>query len=326
MEEEGYVKRLVIALGGNAILRYGQAGTMEEQKANLREASRRLAPIIASWYQVVITHGNGPQVGNILLQNEKASEEVPAMPLDVCGAESQGQIGYLLQQVLGGELRDIGKDIGITALLTLTKVDPNDPAFEQPCKPVGPWYSQEGMISARKKGETWVKNPAKGWRKVVPSPRPIQIVNAESIKALLRNGEVVVACGGGGVPVTAVGSQLRGVEAVIDKDLASECLATQIRANILIILTDVQFVYVNYGTPDERPLGKIHVKSMRELYERGLFAAGSIGPKVEAALRFVESGGERAVISNLESATEAIKGKVGTTVYRNNQLFDPGRT
>ncbi len=313
--EEGYLKRLVVALGGNAILQFNERGTVQEQVSNLQRTCCHLAPIIASWYQVVITHGNGPQVGNILIQNERTKDEVPPMPLDVCGAQSQGQIGYLLQQVLSNELKRIGKGTGTSVVLTMVAVDPDDPAFENPSKPVGPWYAREGMLAAKKEGETWIQDPQKGWRRVVPSPRPVRIVNARSIEASLNYGLVVIACGGGGVPVVEdKNGLLQGGEAVIDKDLASECLATAIRAQILLILTDVPAVCLDYGTPQEKPIGPIHVREMRGLFERGLFPPGNIGPKVEAAIRFVEHGGERAIIASLESAEEALKGKAGTII------------
>lgn len=313
--EEGYLKRLVIALGGNAILQFGEKGLVQEQISNLKRTSLKLAPVIASWYEVVITHGNGPQVGNILIQNELAKEEVPAMPLDVCGAQSQGQIGYLLQQVLSNELKCIGKNTDICTVLSMVLVDPADPAFKNSSKPIGPWFTHQDMLAAKRKEETWIEHPQKGWRKVVSSPRPIRIVNARSIETLLKNGVLVITCGGGGVPVTEdENGILQGTEAVIDKDLASECLATEIGAHILMILTDVPAVYLNFGTQDAKPIGQIQVESMRQLFEKNIFSAGSIGPKIEAAVRFVENGGERAIIANLEYAEEALKGKTGTII------------
>jgi len=315
--EERYLKRLVVALGGNAILQFGEKGTVEEQISNLKRTCLKLAPIIASWYQVVITHGNGPQVGNILIQNKIAKKEVPAMPLDVCGAQSQGLIGYLLQQVLSNELKRIGKNNETCVVFTLVEVDPADPAFKNPSKPIGPWFTNQDMLEAKREGETWIEHPQKGWRKVVPSPRPIRILNERSIETLLKNGVVVVACGGGGVPVIKdAKGMLQGTEAVIDKDLASECLSTEIQAHILLILTDVPAVYLNFGTPDEKPIGQIQAESMRKLLEENIFPAGSIGPKIEAAVRFVENGGERAIIADLEHAGEALKGKTGTIIIR----------
>lgn len=315
--EEGYLKKIVIALGGNAILRFGESGTAEEQISNLKRACEKLTPIIGSWYQVVITHGNGPQVGNILIQNEKAREKVPPMPLDVCGAQTQGQIGYLIQQVLCSELRRKGMRIEVSALLTMIVVDEGDPAFRNPSKPVGPWFSKKGMEEVRREGESWNENPQKGWRKLVPSPRPLRLISPRSIQTLLRNRQVVIASGGGGVPVIEKkDGSLQGVEAVIDKDLASERLATSIDSHILLILTDVPGVYLNFRSPEEKPIGRIKLNTMKKLFEKGIFPTGSIGPKVDAALRFVENGGEKAVISCLENAEDALKGKTGTIISR----------
>jgi len=315
--EEEYLKKIAIALGGNAILQYGQKGTAQEQISNLQRTCVKLAPIISSWYQVVITHGNGPQVGNILIQNDRAKSEVPAMPLDVCGAQSQGQIGYWLQQVLSNELRGIGKETEVSVVLTMVVVSSEDPAFKNPSKPVGPWYTYEEMATARKGGETWVESPQKGWRKVVPSPRPLRVVNARGIETLLKNGHVVVACGGGGVPVSEdENGILQGTEAVIDKDLASARLAIEIGAHILMILTDVPAVCLNFGTLEEKPIGRIEVKAMKQLFKNKIFPAGSIGPKVEAAIQFVENGGEKAIISSLDHAEDALKGKTGTIIVR----------
>jgi len=315
--EDIYVKRLVVALGGNAILKFTEKGTVQDQISNLKITSTQLAPIIASWYQVVITHGNGPQVGNILIQNERTRREIPAMPLDVCGAQSQGQIGYLLSEVLSSELRRIGKRTEVCIILTQVVVDEHDTAFDNPSKPIGPWLTQEEMYSVKKPGETWIENPKKGWRKVVPSPKPIQILNTKAIETLLRNGVTVVACGGGGVPVIEDDVRgRRGVEAVIDKDLASACLATEIQAHILMILTDVPTVFLHFGTPKQDSIRHIDVVAMRKLYDKRLFPVGNIGPKVEAALQFVEAGGEKAIIASIDEAEAALKGKAGTIIER----------
>ncbi|MBW2094525.1 MAG: carbamate kinase [Deltaproteobacteria bacterium] len=313
--EDLYLKRVVVALGGNAILQFNEKGTVGDQIANLRRTSAQLAPIIASWYQVVITHGNGPQVGNILIQNERAKHEVPPMPLDVCGAESQGQIGYLLNQALSSELKRMGKSTEVCTLMSQVVVDPEDEAFDNPSKPIGPWLSLEGMNRSRREGETWIEHPGRGWRKVVASPKPVRILNARTIESLLSNGFTVIACGGGGVPVIEdAQGDLRGIEAVIDKDLASACMAAEIKAHILLILTDVSTVFLNFGTSEQKPIRQIEVSELRRLFEKGQFPAGSIGPKVEAALQFVERGGERALIARLDEAEAALKGKTGTTV------------
>lgn len=312
---EEFIKKLVIALGGNAILQYGQSGTVEEQKSNLKITAKRLAPIIASWFQVVVTHGNGPQVGNILIQNERSKDEVPAMPLDICGAQSQGQIGYLLQQVLWNELASMGKRAEVTTILTQTLVNGNDPAFKNPSKPVGLWLTEQEMLQATKEHVHWINDPKKGWRRVVPSPKPVHIVNAKSIESALKNGFIVLACGGGGVPVVKEGSdRLRGINGVVDKDLASECLASDIRAHILLMLTDVPAVFLDFNSQDQKPIERIKAGPMRELLESGIFPEGSIGPKVEAAIQFVEKGGDRAIIADIDHAEKALKGRSGTII------------
>jgi carbamate kinase len=317
--EERYRKRVLVALGGNAILQTHERGDIQEQIGNLENTSRKLAQIVASWYEVVITHGNGPQVGSILVQNEWAQSEVPPMPLDVCGAQSQGQIGYLLDQILSNELRRLGKHTQIATLVTQVLVDPKDPAFDSPTKPIGPWVNYEAMKSRKKEGSIWIEQPEKGWRQVVPSPMPVQIVNVESIMTLLRAGFIVVACGGGGVPVAQDKSgDMYGIEAVIDKDLSSMCLASGIRAHILMMLTDVPSVFLNFGTDEEKPLGRTSVSTMKKLIDQNAFPAGTIGPKVEAAVQFVEKGGERAVIANLEQADKALKGEAGTIIVKDS--------
>ena len=312
-----YLKRLVIALGGNAILQYDERGTNEDQIANLKRTSRNLAPLIASWYQIVITHGNGPQVGNILIQNDSAKKKVPAMPLDVCGAESQGQIGYLLNQALSNQMKKLGKSIEICTLMTQVLVDPSDKAFMTKTKPIGPWLDPQAMMDARKEGDNWIEDPKKGWRKTVASPKPVKILNARGIEYLLANGSVVIACGGGGVPVIENDQgELCGIEAVIDKDIASACLASEIRAHILLFLTDVSSLFLNFGQENQKNISQITATELRKLFEQKIFAAGSIGPKVEAALQFVEQGGEKAIIARLDEVEDALKGKTGTTVIQ----------
>jgi len=315
--ERGYLKRLLIALGGNAILKAGQRGTIQEQLSNVETTARKLAKLVASWYEVVITHGNGPQVGNILIQNERAKEEVPAMPLDICGAQSQGLIGTLMEQVLSNEFKHMGKSTEIAALLTQVVVDRADPAFIHPTKPIGPWLTPEEKQVAEKEGGHWIEDIKKGWRRVVASPMPLRIVNNGSIEALISQGVVVIACGGGGVPVIEdEKGNLHGVEAVIDKDLASQCLALDIEADIFLILTDVPAVYLNFGKDNQESINRIQASAMRKLLEQKTFPAGTIGPKVEAAVRFVEMGGEKAVIAGLEQAEDALKGKTGTTILK----------
>lgn len=309
-------KRIVVALGGNAILKSHERGTIEEQLRNVENTCRRLASMITQWYQVVITHGNGPQVGNILIQNEVATDKVPAMPLDVCGAESQGLIGYMIQRLLTAELVRLGKSRTVTSLITQVVVDGNDRAFRHPTKPVGPFYGEQyAKGQMRTKGENWIEQKGKGWRRVVPSPGPKEIVEKEAILDLIDSGIVVIACGGGGIPVIQAGEgHLEGVEAVIDKDLAAQCLARDIGADILLILTDVESVMLRFGQPEQFALREVSVAELTRYQKEGHFPDGSMGPKVEAALRFVREGGEMAVITSLSRAQEALKGKVGTRV------------
>ena len=248
--------RLVVALGGNAILRRGERGTAEEQAGHVRYAAENLTALVREGHRIAITHGNGPQVGDILLANECARDTLPRMPLDVCGAESQGMLGYLIQQSLENALRDAGVDRRVITVVTQTVVDRSDPAFSRPTKPIGPFYSEtEARQLAEKEG--WAVHPVEGglYRRVVPSPAPVRVVEESSIRTLFDEGFIVIAAGGGGIPVVDDGSgNLSGVEAVIDKDLTAERLASAIGAEVLLILTDVEQVSLGFGTPDERPV------------------------------------------------------------------------
>jgi carbamate kinase len=308
--------RVVIALGGNAILQRGQKGTADEQFENIRVTAWHIAQMVAVGWKVVVAHGNGPQVGNILLQNEEARHVVPPLPLDVCGAQSQGLIGYMLVQALRNELRARGLTHSPACLVTQVVVDPEDPAFRHPTKPVGPFYTDaQAKRLAQTKGWQVVNTGAKGWRRVVPSPDPQTIVEIEAIRDLIAAGLIVVACGGGGIPVSrGAGGQLYGVEAVIDKDLASERLATELGADELLILTDIEQVQLDYGKPTARPVDRLTVAEGRGLMDEGQFPAGSMGPKIEACLRFVEHGGRRSTIANLGRAMAALRGEAGTSI------------
>ncbi|AEK73485.1 carbamate kinase-like carbamoyl phosphate synthetase [Thermococcus sp. 4557] len=314
------MKRVVIALGGNAILQRGQKGTYEEQMANVMKTAKQIVDIILDGdYEVVITHGNGPQVGALLLHMDagQATHGIPAQPMDVAGAMTQGQIGYMIQQAIRNELKRRGIDRPVATIVTQTIVDKNDPAFQHPSKPVGPFYDEETAKKlAEEKGWVVVEDSGRGWRRVVPSPDPIGHVEAEIIQDLVEKGFIVITSGGGGVPVIEEDGKLRGVEAVIDKDLAGERLAEEVKADIFMILTDVNGAAVNFGKPDERWLGKVAVEELRKYYEEGHFKKGSMGPKVLAAIRFVEWGGERAVIAALDRAVEALEGKTGTQVIK----------
>lgn len=307
---------VVIALGGNAILQPGQRGTAEEQFANVRATCRQIVTLLEQGYRIVLTHGNGPQVGNIIIQNQ-ATDAVPAMPMDICGAESQGMIGYMLQQSLADELRRRGMDRPVASVITQTVVSADDPAFRKPTKPVGPFYDE---VYARKKmaeGETWMEDAGRGWRKVVPSPDPVEIVELEAIRRLARDHTIVICNGGGGIPVVREkDGTLRGVEAVIDKDLGGQRLATGLGADLFMILTDVPAVALDYGKPTQRWVSRMTVAEARGYQKEGHFKAGSMGPKVEACCRFVEAGGRAAVIASLNEALAALAGEAGTRIVR----------
>lgn len=312
--------RVLVALGGNAILQRGQQGLASEQRANVQKTVDQIVRMIKAGHEVIVTHGNGPQVGAILIQNEMGSTSVPAMPMDICGAESQGLIGYMFCESFSNTLAREG----VTGreplcLVTRVEVDPKDPAFAHPTKPVGPFSTEE---AAKKRteasGETWISDAGRGWRRVVPSPDPIAIVEKDVINLLLEKGFTLIASGGGGIPVIRhPDGRYEGVEAVIDKDLAGELLAASVKADLLMILTDVPQVAVHYGTPEQQWLGRITLAEMETLEQEGHFKAGSMGPKVKAILRFVRSGGERGVIASLEEALEALEGTAGTQVCRN---------
>jgi carbamate kinase len=308
---------LVIALGGNAIIQPGQKGTFEEQMKNVQITCEGIADLIEKDYQVVLTHGNGPQVGNILIQQEEGKAKASPMPLDVCGAESQGLIGYMFQQSLSNELSSRGLSSTVVSLITQTVVDPEDPAFKNPSKPVGPFYTEEqARILEKEKGYVIKEDAGRGYRRVVPSPDPKTIVESEAIRALVNAGILVICTGGGGIPVKITsmngGRAIVGVEAVIDKDLGAERLANEVGADILMILTDVEKVFINYRKPDQKALSEITLEEARTLKDEGHFKSGSMEPKVRAAIRFMENGGQRAIISSLEKLNEALEGKTGT--------------
>jgi carbamate kinase len=280
-----------------------------------RLAAERIADIARAGWEVVLTHGNGPQVGRILLQQEAARRWVHPMPLDVCGAQSQGQIGYLLQVTIGDVFFERGMERPVTTILTLTRVPADDPAFREPTKPIGPFYEEdEAEALVAEQGWAMKPDPHGGFRRVVPSPAPYSIVEAPVIRRLVADGVIVIASGGGGVPVIEDGPRLVGVEAVVDKDAAAAILARDVEATALLILTDVERVQRGFGTDRAEGLERLTVAEARALSEAGEFAAGSMGPKVESAVRFVEGGGARAAIGDLDEAVAVLEGAAGTTV------------
>jgi len=316
---EGEKQLVVVALGGNAILRPGQRGTFEEQMANVHVTCEQLARMVESGkYKIVVTHGNGPQVGNILLQNEAGKDVAAPMPLFVCGAESQGLIGLMIQQNLGNLLAARGRgDIPIATVVTQVVVDQDDPAFANPTKPVGPFYSEEDAKGLEaEKGYDVREDAGRGWRRVVPSPDPIEIFEKDAIRQLVDARSIVVASGGGGIPVVREDGGLKGVDAVIDKDLAGERLAADVGASIFMVLTDVDSVRLHYKTPEERALSKMTIDEAKRYHVEGHFAKGSMEPKVRAAIRFIEAGGKRAVITSLDKAFDALEGNAGTTITK----------
>ena len=309
---------VVLALGGNAILRRGERGTFEEQYRNVCGTVQRIADLVQAGYGVVITHGNGPQVGATVLRHEAAKSIVPPFPLDVCGSETQGFIGYMIQQALRNELKKRGLDKYVVTVVTRVIVDPDDEAFRNPTKPVGPFYTKEEAEKIRAdRPDLVVKEDAgRGYRRVVPSPDPKIIAERFAIRSLVDNGFVVVACGGGGIPIVEEGTQARGVEAVIDKDLAGQRLATLIDASIFVILTDVDGAYLNYGTPEQTLIEQTTPQQLEQYLMEGHFKEGSMSPKITAAIRFVQNGGERAIIAELSKLREAMQRKSGTHVTR----------
>jgi len=309
-------KLIVIALGGNALLKRGQKGSFDDQYQNVKSTVANVADIIERGYKIVLTHGNGPQVGATLLRHEAAKNIVPPFPLDACGAETQGFIGYMIQQALRNELKSRGIDKFVITIVTRVIVDKHDSAFQNPTKPIGPFYTKEEADKVREqKPELVIKEDAgRGYRRVVPSPDPKIIAERLAIRALVDADFVVVACGGGGIPIIEESGHAVGVEAVIDKDLAGQRLATLIGANIFVVLTDVDGAYVNYGKPNQELIKEITSGKLKNYSKEGQFKEGSMAPKVEAAIRFVESGGERAVIAALGDLIEALDGKAGTQI------------
>lgn len=308
--------RVVIALGGNALAPARSAGTAAEQTETIARTMKQVADLVAE-DEVVITHGNGPQVGNLLIKNELAKDVVPPVPLDWCVAQTQATIGFTIASTLSSELRQRGSDRPVVPVVSRVRVAPDDPAWDEPTKPIGPYLTDEERVRRheRESGHRYLHQGSRGWRRVVPSPEPLASVDLAAILLLLADGALVVANGGGGIPVVDdPHGPLRGVEAVIDKDLSAALLAIEIGARALLILTDVPAVALHHGSDRERWLGTVTAAELRRCAGEGHFRAGSMGPKVEAVCRFVERGGARAAIGALDDAVAVAEGRRGTQV------------
>jgi carbamate kinase len=310
-------KRIVIALGGNAIKLPRQRGTYGEQLASIRAASHHILEFIRQGFNVVITHGNGPQVGNLLVQQEAGGSQVPAQPMHICNAMTQGQMGYILQQTLMNELKSYNLNFNVVTMITQVLVDRHDPDFQHPSKPVGPFYDPATKEKLESEKGWRMKKVLPGgdtpFRRVVPSPDPIRILEVHALKKVVEAGMIVIASGGGGVPVILdEKGEFEGFEGVVDKDLAGEKLAEAVAADYFMVLTDVPKVKLGFGTPEEREIDRLNVEEARKYLKAGHFLAGSMAPKVLACIRFIEYGGEEAIITSLDRAWPAVQNQEGT--------------
>jgi carbamate kinase len=309
------MKTMLIAVGGNSLIRAGEKGTVGEQRANARRTAAAIIEVIRRGYRLIITHGNGPQVGAALLRSERTSDQVPPHTLDVCGAGTQGEIGYLLAQALHDELALHQLDIPVVGVVTQCLVSTDDPAMRHPTKPIGPFYSKADAEERRRVlGWHIVEDAARGYRRVVPSPVPVEIIELEVIRDLVNTGVLVIACGGGGIPVVRSRDGVSGVEAVIDKDRASALLASKLQVDVFAISTDTDYVYLDYKRPTQRPLTLVTATELYRSYQAGHFPPGNMGPKVESVLNFLSHGGKQAIITSYEHLAEAIDGVAGTRI------------
>ncbi len=309
-------KVAVIALGGNSLIKDKAHQTVEDQYIAAYESCLHIAELIEAGYNVALTHGNGPQVGFILLRSELSRNKIHEVPLDFCGADTQGSLGYSFQQALGNILKKKGIQKQIVSVVTQVVVDKNDKGFQNPTKPIGEFYTKE-EAEERKKASKWdiVEDSGRGWRRVVASPIPLEIVEEKAIKALLDQGFIVVSVGGGGIPVIREDNgDLKGVAAVIDKDFASSLLASNIKADVFIISTAVEKIYLNFGKEDQKALDFVTLDELRKYKEEGHFKKGSMLPKVEAIIKFLEKGGTKAIVTNPENIRKAVEGKTGTHI------------
>ncbi len=305
---------IIVAMGGHAFIKPGEKGSIRDHERNAEAICGYLMYLVEKDYNIVITHGNGPQVGALLLKNELTRDQVPPMPLDVLVANTEGSLGYMMQQSMLNQLRRRNIQRYVVTVITQVLIDDKDPAFCKPTKPIGPFLSQEEAEKrAQDLGWDIVEDSGRGWRRVVPSPYPIKVIQHRTIKEAAANGHIVIACGGGGIPIMKnANNDYQGMEAVIDKDFTSSILATEINADILIILSDVPQVYKNYNTPNQRALGALTIYELEQLIKEGHFPVGSMGPKVEAILQFLKKGGKRGVITSPDNLANALEGKGGT--------------
>lgn len=316
MEQRGRAP-VIVSLGGNALIRRGQKGTVEEQFENASEACSLISSLSEGGFPLIVTHGNGPVVGNIVLRNEAASGLIPPMPLYISGADSEGVVGYTIQQVIYNHLRRSGSGRQVVSVITQVVVDARDPAFKNPTKPIGPFFTEsEASSLAGSRGWAMKEDSGRGFRRVVASPRPVRIVEREVIERLAFSGVIVIAAGGGGVPVVEDSSGLlKGVDAVVDKDLSSALLARAVKARLFIDLTSVEAVFLDFGKPGQRPIDRMSAEEAERYLRQGHFAEGSMAPKIEAAIEFLRGGGQEALITAPHLALEALKGRAGTRIY-----------
>jgi len=313
------MKTMLLAVGGNSLIRAGETGTIAEQRANAQRTAAQIIGLIRDGYRIVLTHGNGPQVGAALLRSERGASQVPGLPLDVCGAATQGEIGYLLQQSLQTELQMADLHVPVATVLTQCLVLPDDPSMQHPSKPIGPFYSRaDAEERQRLFGWEIVEDAARGYRRVVPSPDPVGIVELEVIRNLFGHGVLVIACGGGGIPVVWKNGKLQGVEAVIDKDRISAWLASRLGVGLFVISTDTEYVYLDYKKPSQHPLRHIDAAELEEYARDGHFPPGNMGPKIESVLRFLRNGGREAIITSCENLCQAVAGSAGTHMFPNH--------
>lgn len=310
-------KIALIAFGGNALLPENERGLQKEQMKNAQRAAKLMVHVVKKGYELIIVHGNGPQVGNLLIQMEESITKIPPFSLEVCDAMTEGSMGYMLEKAIINELRKNSLDKEVATIITQVVVDKEDPAFENPSKPVGPFYSEyRAQQIVREKKVKMPEDAGRGYRRVVPSPKPIDIVSKFVIRDLVRAGKIVITAGGGGIPVIINGRGLfQGVEAVIDKDYTASLIAREVKVDLFIILTNVENVYLNYGKPDEKGITRMNVKQAQKYMDRGHFPPGSMGPKVEAAIEYIESGGKEVLITSANNLKAALINRTGTKIF-----------